>query len=275
VVQPLRADAFDNYTRPLLAKVPGADGVQEIKKLSPAQIADHDRVLRGINACFLVIKTNENRYCKLLVQAAKHKVDGKTSLPVLLVERFITYQDGEERAIQATGKNIYLFAGFRLNLDVGQVVPEAAGGDLRFVVDGDKVYAEPLGKAKLYLVTKPLPEATPKKPTKLVIGEAFEPRYYNGTYKLYDDGRRSGTLKLKVDKDGALSGVYYSGKDGRKYDVHGKLGTPQHSFQLTIVFPRIEQSFQGWLFTGDGKILTGSSRMGDREAGFYAVRSQE
>jgi len=71
------------------------------------------------------------------------------------------------------------------------VVPEKLGGDLRFVNDGGKAYLEPLGKAKLYLLTKPLPEATPKKTAKLVVGETFEPRYFNGSFKLHDDGRRS------------------------------------------------------------------------------------
>src|SRR2546428_10230360 len=57
---------------------------------------------------------------------------------------------------------------------------------LRFVNDGGKAYLEPIGKAKLYLLTKPLPEATPKKTAKLVVGETFEPRYFNGSFKLHD-----------------------------------------------------------------------------------------
>jgi hypothetical protein len=270
-----RADAFDNYTNPILAKVPAAEGVRELKQLTPALIADHDRVLPGVSGALLVVRTNDLRWSKLLVQAARQKADGGRTIPLLLVERFVTYKDGEERAVQANGKNLYLFPGFRLNLDIGQVVPEELGGDLRLVADGDKVYAETLGKARMYLVTKPLPEATPKKQAKLVVGETFEPRYYNGTYKLYDDGRRSGTLTLKAEDGGALSGSYYSDKDGAKYEVHGKIGTPRHAFQFTIQFPRSEQTFQGWMFTGDGKVLTGSSKLLDREAGFYAVRVEQ
>ena len=249
--------------------------MQEIKQLTPSQIADHDRVLRGINAAFIVVKTNDNRYCKLLVQAAKHKVDDKRSLPVLLVERFVTYQDGQERAIQASSKNIYLFAGFRLNLDVGQIVPEAAGGDLRFVVDGDKAYLEALGEAKLYLVTKPLPEAAPKKGEKVIVGEKFDPKYFNGIFELRDDGRRSGKLTLKVNEEGGVTGTYVSDKDGSTYDVRGHIGVPQHSVEFTVRFPRIEQTFKGWLFTADAKAITGSSRLGEREAGFYAIRIEE
>jgi hypothetical protein len=175
----------------------------------------------------------------------------------------------------ASSKNVYLFANFRLNLDLGQIVPEEGGGDLRFVVDGDKLHAEPLGKAKVYLLTKPLPDATPKNAPKLVVGDTFEARYYNGTYKLHDDGRRSGTLTLKVEDGGELSGSYYSDKDGAKYEVKGRITMPLHTCEFVIKFPRSEQNFRGWLFTGDGKALVGSSKLVDREAGFYATRVEE
>ena len=66
----------------------------------------------------------------------------------------------------------------------------------------------------MYLVKKHLPEATPKKGVKLIVGEKFEPRYFNGAYKLYDDGRRSGTLHLKVGDNNFVTGYYYSDKDG-------------------------------------------------------------
>jgi hypothetical protein len=275
VTQSLRADSFDNYTNPMLAKVPSAPGVQELKQLTPSLIADNDRVLPGISSAFIVVKTNEGRWSKLLVQSARQKLDDKRSVPILLIERFVTFKEGDERAIAASSKNVYLYANFRLNLDIGQVVPEELGGDLRFVVDGDKVHVEPLGKAKLYLLTKPLADAAPKKAGKLVVGETFEPRYYNGTFKLHDDGRRSGTLTLKLEEGNELSGAYYSDKDGAKYEVKGRIGMPLHTFEFTIKFPRSEQTFRGWMFTANAKVLVGASKLVDRETGFYAVRVEE
>lgn len=269
------ADDFDNYTNPILRQAPGAAGVQEVKQLTPALLLDNDRVLKGTSAALLIIHTNDNRWAKLLVQSARHKVDDQRSLPILLIERFVTFKEGQERAVQASGKSVYLFPGFRFNLDIGQVVPDGLDADLRFVAEGDKIHAEPVGKAKLYLVTKPLPDAAPKKGPKLVVGPTFEPRYYSGTFQLYDDGRRSGRLTLKLEDGGALGGTYVSDRDGREYEVRGKVGTPAHSFEFTIKFPRSEQTFRGWLFTGDAKVMTGSSRLLDREAGFYAVRVEE
>src|SRR6476661_1797450 len=126
-------------------------------------IVDHDRVLPKAGAAFLVVRTNGDRLAKLLVLAAKQKVDADKAVPILLIERFVTYKEGEERQVLADGKNLSLFNGFRLSLDQGQVVPAEIGGDLRFVVDGDKVYAEPVGKAKLYVVTAHDKALEPKK----------------------------------------------------------------------------------------------------------------
>jgi hypothetical protein len=274
-VPPPRQDAFDWYVNPVLAKAVTAEGVRQTARLSPDEIGDHDRVLPALPYAFLIVKTNQGRNAKLLVQAGKQKIEGDRFLPILMIERYVTYKEGEEETILARGQNVSLYPGFRLSLDLGQIVPEELGGDLRFVVDGDKAHLEPVGKARLYLVTKPIPEAEPKKGPKVAIKEPFEPRYFNGTYRLYDDGRRSGRLVLKVDEDSNVTGAYYSDKDGQKYELRGRVGNPAHSIQFTVVLPRTEQVFQGWLFTVDGKTLTGSSRMQGREAGFYAVRVEE
>jgi hypothetical protein len=270
----LRADAFDNYINLTLKKVPEAAGVKEITRLTPSLIADHGQVLANTTAAFIVVKTNEDRWCKLLVQAARQKTE-KGTVPILLIERFVTYKEGEERAVQVEGKNVRLFDGFQFNLDIGQVVPASVGGDLRLVVDKGHAVTEPVGKAKLYLLTRPMPEAAPKKSAKVEIGKTFEPRFFTGTYKLYDDGRRTGTLRLKVGEKNEVLGAYYSGMDGNKYDVVGKVGTAPNAINFTIIFPRSRQTFQGYMFTGDGKAIAGSSRLQERDTGFYALRIEE
>jgi hypothetical protein len=274
VVTSARADVFEHYTNRVLDKLLEGKNVKEVKQLTPGLIGDHDRVLpRTSYSAFVVVRTNEGRLAKLLVQAAKQKV-GNDSVRILSIEQFVTYKEGEERQVVVSGKNQSLYAGFRFSLDLGQVVPEAVGGDVRFVIDSDKVYAEPIGKAKLYLVTKHDPAVVPRKPGKFVMGERFDPKYFAGTFKLYDDGRRSGKLTLKVDAEGDVTGSYYSDKDGSKYDVKGKIGEPRHSIEFTIVLPRTEQVFKGMLFTGDGKAMAGTSKLANRESAFYAVREE-
>jgi hypothetical protein len=267
-------DAFDRYTNPLLARLVDSKNVKEVKQLEPGTLTEHDAVLPGVDAAFLVVRTGSGRLAKLLVLSGKQKVSEDRTVPILIIDRFVTYKEGEERTLLASGKSQSLFAGFRFSLDLGMVVPEEIGGDLQFVVDGDKIYTRPLGKAQLFLVKKPLAEATPKKEAAPVIGEKFDPKYFNGSYKLHDDGRRSGTLVLKVDDDGSVTGSYYSDKDGSKYEVAGKVGKPDHGIEFLIKFPRTEQSFKGMLFTGDARAIAGTSRLVDRETAFYAVRTE-
>lgn len=269
------AEVFDYYVSPVLARAIEAKETKEIKQLTTAKIVENDRVLPHTRAAFLVVKTNQGRYAKLLVQAARQKIDAEKTVPMLLVDRYVSYKEGEERAVQAEGKNLSLYPGFRFSLDLGQVVPEELGGDLRFVADGNKIYTEPLGKAKLYLVTRALPDVVPKKGAKFVMGDTFETRYFNGTYQLHSDGRRSGKLVLKVHDDETISGSFYSDKDGAKYPVNGRIGTPKHAIQFTIKYPRSEEVFQGFLFTGDGQAITGTARLQEREVGFYARRVEE
>jgi hypothetical protein len=268
---PARADDFDHYVNPVLARLVQGKDVTEVKKLTPGMILDHDRVLPKRSAAFLVVKTNGDRFARLLVHPAKQKV-GDKALPILSVEEFVTYKEGEERQVLTSGKNQSLFNGFRFSLDLGQVVPEEVGGDLRFVADGDKEYVEPIGKARLYLVTRHDPAVVPKKQGKFVMGEKFDPKYFAGTYRLYDDGRRSGKLALAVGDEGEVTGSYYSDKDGAKYEVKGKIGEPKHSIEFTISLPRTDHVFEGMLFTGDGKAIAGTSRIERRRAAFYAVR---
>lgn len=268
-----RADEFDHYVNPTLDKLVRGKDVAEVKRLTPALILDHDRVLPRRSSAFLVVRTNGGRLAKLLVHPGKQKVADK-ALPVLSIEEFVTYKEGEERQVLAGGKNLSLYDGFRFSLDLGQVVPEEVGGDLRFVVEGDKAYAEPVGKAKLWVVTRHDPAVVPKKQGKFVMGEKFDPKYIAGTYRLFDDGRRSGKLVLAVDGDGDVTGSYYSDKDGTKYEVKGKVGEPKHGVEFAVMLPRTEQVFKGMLFTGDGKALAGTSRLERRETAFYAVREE-
>ena len=272
----VRADAFDLYFNKLLAKVPETKGVEKVTKLTPEIMVQNNRVLPGITGCFIVVKTNDNRYAKLLVQPARQKIGEKDSLPIVLIERYVTFREGEERAVLASGHNVRLFGDFRFNLDMGQVVPKDVAADLRVGVENDDPYLVPVGKAEIYIVTKHLPEANPPKTGKLVVGEKFDPAYFNGAYKIYDDGRRTGTIHLKVGEKGAITGHFFSDKDGKKYEIEGEINKDtKNMIRFDIIYPRVSQYFTGYLFTGDGRALTGFSRLDNRETGFYALRIED
>jgi hypothetical protein len=270
----LGADPFDYYTNAVLAKAVRDGKLKELAEVAAEVIADNGRVLPNSTAAFVVVQTNDGRLSKLLVQAARQKVPGDKGgqIPLLLIERYVTYKEGTERAVQSAGENVHVYAGMQFSLDLGQVVPAKLGGDLAVP---EPFAVKPVGRAKFYLVEKPLPDAAPPpKPAKLEAGEAFEVRYFNGAYKLYDDGRRSGLLALKVADDGEVTGTYTSDKDGQQYEVKGHVGNPRHSVTFTVKYPRSEQVFSGMLFTGNGRAIAGTAKLQERETGFYAVREE-
>jgi hypothetical protein len=271
-----RADAFDLYFNKLLASIPESKNAAKTGKVTNTLMVKHSRALPGIGETFIVVKTNDKRWAKLLVRPAGHKISDDESKPIVIIERYVTFREGEERTVQVSGQNVRLFEDFRFSLDIGQVAPKDIAADLRVGVDKGNFFLEPIDKAEIYIVTKHLPEAVPPKTGKLVVGEKFEMHYFNGAYKLYDDGRRSGTLHLKVAENGVVSGHYFSDKDGQKYEVEGKVSNvTKNMIDFSITYPRTIQTFTGFLFTGDGRALTGSSRLDNRETGFYALRIED
>lgn len=276
VALPARADHFEHYVNPVLDKaVRDGKNVKELKEVTSTQLPDLGDVLADTMAVFLIVHTNDDRWSKLLVLSAQQRFKDKQA-PMLLIEKFVTFKESTERTVKAKGENVHVYPGMRLNLDIGQFVPEKLGGDLLVEDDGKGGFKlAPIGAAKLYVLSKPIPDVVPKKAEKLTVGATFEPRYFIGKYKLHDDGRRSGTLNLEVNESGEVTGSFYSDRDGAKYDITGKIGAPRHSISFTIKFPQIQQEFTGMLFTGNGKAICGTSKLQDREAAFYAERVEE
>jgi hypothetical protein len=272
-----RAEQFDYYTNPVLSKAVSDSALKEVKELTSDQVAEYSSALPDSPSTFLVVVTNDKRFAKLLVQPARQKV-GDKQYALLLVDKYVTFKGTSDRAIQASGQSLHLYPGLRMSLELGQVVPEAVGGDLTVVAadkDAAAFVVKAIGDARLFVVTKPIPGVVPKKTPKLVVGEAFETRFFAGRYKLHDDGRRSGVLKLEVKDNGEITGTFTSDKDGREYEVQGKAGTPKHAVNFSIQFPATTQSFTGYMFTGDGKAIAGTTKMLEREAGFYAERIED
>src|SRR5688572_20772746 len=147
------AEQFDYYTNPVLAKAVSDGTLKEVKELTADQIGEHTGVLADSSSAFLVVVTNDKRFARLLVQPARQKI-GDRQAPLLLIDKYVTFKGTTDRAVQAQGQNLHLYPGLRLSLDVGQVVPEAIGGDLT-VVAGDKdpsaFVIKPVKDARLFL----------------------------------------------------------------------------------------------------------------------------
>jgi hypothetical protein len=271
-----RAEQFDYYTHPVLSKAITDGAIKEVKEISSDDLSDYTSALPDSSSAFLVVTTNDKRIAKLLVQPARQKIGADKQAAMLLIDKFVTFKGTTERATQATGQSLHLYPGLRLSLDFGQVVPESIGGDVVVVAgDKDSFTIKPIKDAKLYVVTKPIAGVVPKKAPKLVVGEVFETRFFAGRYKLHDDGRRSGVLKIDINESGEITGTFTSDKDGKEYEIQGKAGTPKHAVSFSIKFPATTQNFTGYMFTGDGRAIAGTSKMLEREAGFYAERMED
>lgn len=269
------ADTFDRYTNPILAKASESSEVKPITRLTMADVAKHNDLFQETGGVLLVVRTSDGNNAKLLAQFARQK-QGQQQVPMALLERVTAYKPGQERALQAYAATVHLYDDFRFSLDLGQVVPASMSADLHFVNNADGGYLEPVGNAKLYLVTRHLPGTEAKKPVgRSVLGEAFDPAMIAGTYQLFDDGRRAATLELAVDAEGNITGGYTSEQSGRKYEVTGKI-TPTMKHQLTfrVTFPNSTQDFTGYVFTKEAKALAGFSKFQGQEFGFYAVREK-
>src|SRR5262245_26142718 len=122
-----RADVFDRITNTDLANALKGDGVKSVSEIPSAQLATNQ--IPGITGALIIVKTREGRFCKLIVQAGQQKI-GQDRYPMILIDRFATFKEGDERATVAKGGSVQLFSGVQFNAGLGQVVTAAIGGDL-------------------------------------------------------------------------------------------------------------------------------------------------
>jgi hypothetical protein len=274
-------DEFDRIEGEALAQVPRSKEARPHESLGIGELETLPSVLHDAREAFLVVTTDQGNPARLLVSPAFRKAPARRDeaepaaapVPVLVFERFDTFESGNLGTRLAHGKELILFDGFQLDLDSGQVVPPGQGGDLQFRVEegkGPRLYA--VGGARLYSLTKPLPgvKNAVSRPT---IGRGVLPSDFRGRYHLYANGQWSGLLELKVDGAGMVSGRFRSDLNGTAYPVTGKVSAEvPHRISFTVKYPRTEQEFEGLLWTEGKGALAGTLTMLGRVYGFFAVR---
>jgi hypothetical protein len=96
---------------------------------------------------------------------------------------------------------------------------------------------------------------------------------FAGRYHLFANGQWSGTLDLKVDDAGGVSGRFRSDSSGAAYPVSGQAAPDvAHKVSFHIKFPRTQQNYEGFLWTEGKGAIAGRMTMLDRAYGFFAVR---
>ncbi|QEH37918.1 hypothetical protein OJF2_65130 [Aquisphaera giovannonii] len=269
------ADDFDRLDGEVLGKL-----LRDPKTKSPASLGFRElealpTALRGVSSPLIVLKTDQGNYARLLVAPGFHKRKDPPGalVPVLVIERFDTFDGGQAGTRVAKGKDVTLFPGFRVDLDTGRIVPEGLGGDLRFAAKGENdgllAAIEPARLATLD-ARPPLPAEKASGPS---AGKVVRASDYAGKYRLVADNQWSGELSLQVDPAGAVSGWFVSDGTGGEYPVSGRVeaeGPPKLSF--SVQFPRARQDFAGRLWSEGKGVIAGLFTMGSHESSFVAVR---
>ena len=268
-------DEFERIEGEALAGVPRSKEATAQTELTVGAIDALPNLLRESRSALLVATTDQGNFTRMLVVPALRRAPGgaRPPVPVLLIERYDTFDAGNLGTRLARGKDLILFSGFEIDLDTGQVVPEDQGGDLQFRTSGDGApRLVVLGKAKLYTLAKaPLLEsAATARPS---VGRSVLPGDFAGRYRLFANGQWSGTLDLKVDDGGGVSGRFRSDLNGAGYPVSGQVAPDvPHRVAFRVKYPRTQQDYEGYLWSEGKGAMAGTLTMLDHVYGFFAIR---
>ncbi|GAB4151556.1 MAG: hypothetical protein Tsb009_27000 [Planctomycetaceae bacterium] len=263
-------DVFELHTSRWLRK-----GIEKQKPLSQISLKEAGRLKSlspDLSSHCLVIKTNDGNLTKALVAWGFRRGPEKL-IPVLLIERYVTYRGENGNVSVATGKDVMLFAGFAFNFDIGQVVPEGQGGDVRFT---EKSVIEPIGKAQLFGINgSQLPA-----PKKGATGNPLDhdgvlPRDFAGIWNISVDGRWEGTMRLTVERNGRVTGTYTSKNSKSTYKVTGRVAALPHNLKLRIMLDNTTQTVDAFLYTESKSKMTGTATLAGRKFGFHATRPKK
>jgi hypothetical protein len=269
------ADEFDRLEGRILAdalKVAQRIGPGELTAVKAAQIP---RVLGGVRSTLLVIKTDSGALARLLFDFGFRKpADAEAAaVPILILERFDTFEAGSAGARIARGEGVQLFDGFALDFDTGQIVPDGHGADIRFRGEGEAgPRIEFRGGAEAYALARS-PFTEEHKSIRPSPGRAIVPADFAGRFHAALGGQWSGPLELNVGEDSTVTGRFRSEQTGSVYPVAGNVARPREgAIDLRIRFPRSEVILKGWLFAGGKNAIAGHGTFLDRPIGFFAVR---
>jgi hypothetical protein len=276
---PALGDEFDRLEGRSLADLPGSDAAEPHESLTVGAMMALPGVLMDSRATLLVVETDQGNLARMLVSLAFRKPSGGDGAgakpaPILMVERFDTFEAGPATTRLARGRDLALFDGFRLDLDTGQVVPDGHGGDVRFVgaEKPPENAVEATGGATIYTVRRsPIrDEPAPGRPSP---GRNVLPGDFAGRYRFVANDQWTGRLDLDVDAQGVITGELRSEESGNAYKVTGQVDASEPNLaHFAVEFPRSRLECAGRLFTEGKDALAGTASLLERVYGFYARR---
>ncbi|MCA9117570.1 MAG: hypothetical protein KDA79_21015 [Planctomycetaceae bacterium] len=262
------ADVFDRHTLAVLNSA--------IEGQSPRMALGLDEAVRlktlgaNFSSPCIIVRTNDGNTALALVGwGFRRGTDGP--LPVVLIERYVTWRSDRPDVTASSGQDVMLFAGFSFNFDIGQVVPDGQGGDLTLT---SKASLEPLDRAKLYVLDG---SAVPETDAATVEPEDHDgvlPSDFAGQWDVNIDGRWKGEWNLELKGPMQLEGIYLSDESRSRYRISGRVGQAPNRARLTIELANSSQQVDALLWTTDKSTMAGSVTIAGQRFGFCAVRQK-
>ncbi len=269
VSQTLALDLFDRHTSFWLRQ--SVKDVKPVQTFSSGDGAQLDALGPGFTSPCVVIRTNDGNLAKALVAWGFRKSE-KGLVPVVLLERYVTFDKDRPDVALSAGQNVMLFPGFHFNLDIGQVVPADQGADLLF---DDQRQLAAVGEATLHPLNGSAVPGSGGESDDPLDHEGVLPRDFGGTWDVDADGRWRGVWKLTVDDEGNISGQHQSAETKSVYPLRGKVGSVPHRASIEIEFANATQAYDIYLWTKDKSALAGTTSLVGRTFGIYGTRMSE
>lgn len=259
------ADVFEKHTAQHLQQA--ADRNEPVKRLSLEEARRLKSLSATISTPALVVRTNDGNWTKALVAWGFRPGDDGERVPVLLIERFVTYRRDRTDLTTAADQGVMLFAGFTFNFDIGQVVPEGQGGDIRFTKDGT---IEPVADAEMYGLDGSRLRSS--ETDDLADEGNRDADDFTGTWKVSVDGRWDGEWELTAHENGRITGTYTSAETKSRYDITGRVARLPRHLRLTVHLANAQQNIDAWLWSEDPSRMTGTATLAGQKFGFLAKR---
>lgn len=263
--QTFAADVFDKHDFSIVKQAAGE--LPAIPKITMQEASKLKPLSATISTPCLVVKTSEGNYAKMLVSWGFRK-NGEERIPVLLLERFVTYRGDRPDMTAATGRDILLFAGFEFDFDIGQVVPPKSGGDISFSAESILEVVPPAVLVSLPGSLLPPAEAS----TRPVSGAEGSAQDFAGDWTINADNRWNGEWSLKVDDEGRITGKFVSSESQNTYDISGNVSALPHQARIEIFLANAQISAEAYLWTKDHNDMAGVVTVAGRKFGFYGKR---
>lgn len=264
------ADVFDRHTADQLRQA--LETGTPIESLTVNDSARIKPLSATVSTPCVVFQTDEGNLTKALVAWGLRK-GPEGPVPVLLIERYVTYRSDRPDLTAAAGKEVLLFPGFHFNFDIGQVVPAGQGEDLTFTTDSVLAVAEKARMVPLNGSLLPAADDGEKGPSS--TREGVDPRDFAGTWNVDADGRWTGEWTLRVAPNGRVSGTFVAAETQNRYEISGQVAQLPHNAHFEIFLANAQMSVDAFLWTTDRQSMAGTVTLTGRKFGFLAKRAPQ